>query len=57
MIHELKNEELSTREIARRLGLNRKTVRKYLQCDRNDREALRRQSSVWRLDRRHRTAR
>ena len=36
MIHELMNKELSISEIARRLGLNRKTVRKYLQCERND---------------------
>ena len=36
MIHELKNEGLSISEIARRLGINRKTVRKYLQCERND---------------------
>ncbi len=34
MIHELKNEGLSTSEIARRLMFNRKMVRKYPQCDR-----------------------
>ena len=50
MIHELKNEGLSTSEIARRLGLNRKTVRKYLQYDRNDLEALRRQPRPSKLD-------
>lgn len=50
MIHELKNEGLSTSEIARRLGLNRKTVRKYLQCDRNDLEALRRRPRPSKLD-------
>ena len=40
MIHELKNEELSTSEIARRLGPTRKMVRKYPQCNRLERVAL-----------------
>jgi len=36
MIHELRSEGFSISEIGRRLGIDRKTVRKYLQCDRND---------------------
>ena len=50
MIHELKNEGLSISEIARRLGINRKTVRKYLQCERNDVVALKRQPRASKLD-------
>ena len=46
MIHELKNEGLSISEIARRLGINRKTVRKYLQCERNDVGRIRRTRTV-----------
>ena len=40
MIRALKNEGLSTSENVRKLGFNRKTVRKYLRRDRNDFEAL-----------------
>ena len=43
MIHELRSERLSISEIGRKLGVDRKTVRKYLQCDGNDIEAERRQ--------------
>ena len=43
MIHELKAQGLSISEIARRLGIDRKTVRKYLQSDQNQLEALQRQ--------------
>ena len=50
MIHELKNEGLSISEIARRLGINRKTVRKYLQCERNDVAAVKRQPRASKLD-------
>ena len=50
MIHELKNEGLSISEIARKLGINRKTVRKYLQCDRNDVAAVKRQPRASKLD-------
>ena len=32
MIHELRSDGLSISEIGRRLGIDRKTVRKYLQC-------------------------
>ena len=46
MIHELRSDGLSISEIGRRLGIDRKTVRKYLQCDRNELEAVRRQPSV-----------
>ena len=50
MIHELKNEGLSISEIARKLGINRKTVRKYLQCARNDVAAVKRQPRASKLD-------
>ena len=50
MIHELKNEGLSISEIARKLGINRKTVRKYLQCERNDVAAVKRQPRASKLD-------
>ena len=43
MIHELKAQGLSISEIARRLCIDRKTVRKYLQSNPNELEALRRQ--------------
>ncbi len=41
MIHNLKAEGLSISEIARRLNLDRKTVRKYLRCKIDDVNALR----------------
>ena len=50
MIHQLKAEGLNHSQIARRLGVDRKTVRMNLQCDRNDLEALRRQPRPSNLD-------
>ncbi len=50
MIHELRSEGLSISEIGRRLGIDRKTVRKYLQCDRNDVAAVTRQPKASKLD-------
>ena len=50
MIHELRSDGLSISEIGRRLGIDRKTVRKYLQCDRNELEAVRRQPRPSKLD-------
>ena len=36
MIHELRSEGLSISEIGRRLGIDRKTVRKYLRLNADD---------------------
>lgn len=49
MIHELKAKGLSISEIARRLGIDRKTVRTYLPSDRNQLGALQRQSRAGKL--------
>ncbi len=40
MIHQLKDEGLNISQIARRLDLDRKTVRKYLSLDRRDPDAV-----------------
>jgi len=50
MIHELRTERLSISEIGCRLGLDCKTVRKYLQCDRNDVAAATWQPKASKLD-------
>ena len=50
MIHNLKSEGLNVSEIARRLGLDRKTVRKYLRADTNDPHVRQRQCKPSKLD-------
>ena len=50
MIHELRSERFSISEIGRRLGIDRKTVHKYLLCDRNDVAAATRQPKASKLD-------
>ena len=50
MIHELRSDGLSISEIGRRLGIDRKTVRKYLQSDCNELETVRRQPRPSKLD-------
>ena len=51
MIHNLKAEGLNITEIGRRLGLDRKTVRKYLHAEINDPQARQRQCKPSKLDR------
>jgi len=46
MIHELRSERLSISEIGRRLGIDRKTVCKYMQCVRNEFAVATRQPKV-----------
>ena len=50
MIHNFKAEGLNISEIARRLGLDRKTVRKYLRTDANDQSVRQRQGKSSKLD-------
>lgn len=50
MIHQLKSDGLSISEIARQLGLDRKTVRKHLRADRNDPGAATRKPKAGKLD-------
>ena len=50
MIHNFKAEGLNISEIARRLGLDRKTVRKYMRADGNDQSVRQRQGKSSKLD-------